>query len=45
MSRTDASREFHVDDAALLKARLRRDVLLNFSSIQVPVNSVQSVYL
>ena len=29
MSRTDAGREFHVDGAAVLKARLPKDVLLN----------------
>jgi len=29
VSRTDAGREFHVDGAAVLKARLPKDVLLN----------------
>jgi len=29
VSRTDAGREFHVDGAAVVKARLRNDVLLN----------------
>ena len=29
VSRTDAGRELHVDGAAVLKARLSKDVLLN----------------
>jgi len=45
VSRTDAGREFHVDGAAVLKARLPKDVLLNgVCSIEEPFGGEMSCY-